>query len=275
MLPDSSAILNAVSAKLGADTELLTLVPNGVYEDVAPPGAQRFVIVSQILATDTPVFHSKRVMEDHLLLVEARVLTTTRGNASAAAARVDALLEDGTLDVPGYRLRAMFREEFVRGTEVDEVDPAIKWKRRGGRYRVQVYRQILASAIAAEEVFETTADRFGLIDIAIWFDGPLTIPDGSNVGVTVQSSDPLRRGDALLTLSLPLSDLDVTDPAAPGRASLRWRSAFDMSTLAGLTFTLSNASPRTNWAQILNRETGEPVVDSLGAVILVIPVLAL
>jgi len=140
MPPDSSAIANALIAKLGADATLLAIVPNGVYEDLAPPGAQRFVIVSQIIATDTAVFHEHRMIEDALYLVEARVLTGSGGDAKAAAARIDVLLEDGTLDVPGYQLRSMYREEFVRGTEVDEIDPSIIWKRRGGRYRVSVYQ---------------------------------------------------------------------------------------------------------------------------------------
>jgi hypothetical protein len=140
MRPDSSAILNAVVAKLGADTELLALVPNGVYEDLSPPNATRFVIVSQIIATDTAVFQQGRVIEDALLLVEARMRSSSNGDVRAAAARLDTLLEDGTLEIPNYQLMAMFREEFIRRTEVDEVDPTIVWRRRGGRYRVQAYR---------------------------------------------------------------------------------------------------------------------------------------
>jgi hypothetical protein len=141
-MSDSSAIVNAVMQKLGADLELLALVPNGIHEDVGPVSAQRFVVVSQIIATDTAVLHQGRVIEDALLLVEARVRTAgaDASTAAQAAARIDALLEDGTLDVPGYQLRSMVREEFVRGTEVDEVDPSIRWKRRGGRYRVSLYR---------------------------------------------------------------------------------------------------------------------------------------
>jgi hypothetical protein len=144
MPPDSSAILNALIAKLGADAELLTHAPDNVHEDLGPPGAKRFVVVSQILATDTPVFHEGRVIEDALLLVEMRALKGAGPTTACAAgaARIDALLEDGTMTVPGYRVTDMHREEFVRGTEVDEVDPTIVWKRRGGRYRVTAYREL-------------------------------------------------------------------------------------------------------------------------------------
>lgn len=139
MAPDSSAILNAVIAKLGADATLLGLLPNGIYEDLGPPAAQRFAIVSQILATDTAVLHQGRVREEALLLIEARVLASTGGDVRAAAVRIDELLEDQPLTVPGFQVAACYREEFVRGTEVDDVDPSIVWKRRGGRYRIQVY----------------------------------------------------------------------------------------------------------------------------------------
>lgn len=145
MRPDSSAILNALVAKLNNDTALLAQVPNGVYEDMGPSGATRFVVVSHIIATDTAVLHEGRVIEDALYLVEARVLANGQADvqrAAAAAARIDELLEDGSLDIPNYQLMTMHREEFIRGTEVDAVDPAIRWKRRGGRYRVQAYRQV-------------------------------------------------------------------------------------------------------------------------------------
>lgn len=270
MRPDSSAVANALIAKLGADADLLALVPNGVYEDLGPPNAKRFVVVSQILATDTPVFSQGRVIEDALFLVEARLLASANGNAAAAAARIDALLEDGTMDVPGYRVTDMHREEFVRGTEVDEVDPTIVWKRRGGRYRVTAYREIEASAVAADSLYDTTADRFGLIDFEIWFDGPLKVPDPGGIAVALLSSDPARVPNVGVGFDAFRSNYNVTDAGAPGRASLRFRSAQDMSTWGGLTFTLSDASPRWNWAQILNAESGEPVADSLGSVVLVI-----
>jgi len=69
------------------------------------------------------------------------VLGVANGAAAAAAMRIDELLDDGTLDVPGFQVSGMHREEFIRGTEIDAVDPSIIWKRRGGRYRVTAYRE--------------------------------------------------------------------------------------------------------------------------------------
>lgn len=137
---DSSLIANALIAKLGSDATLLGFVPNGVYEDEAQSGCTRFVIVSQIMATDTVLFAEGRAIEDALFLIEARVLSTagTADAAAKAAFRIDELLEDGVLDIPGYQVMEMTREEFVRGLEVDDVDPTIKWRRRGGRYRIRM-----------------------------------------------------------------------------------------------------------------------------------------
>jgi hypothetical protein len=143
MRPDSSAIGNALIAKLGADTPLLAFVPDGVYQDMGPAFAKRFVVVSLIISTDTPVLGDGRVMETSLFLVEARVLSSSGGAveaASLAGARIDTILEDGTLTVPGFVVTALYREEFTGGTEVDVVDPSIVWKRRGGRYRLRAYR---------------------------------------------------------------------------------------------------------------------------------------
>jgi hypothetical protein len=272
MRPDSSAITNALIAKLGADPELLALLPDNVYEDLAPPNAKRFAIVSQILATDTAMFHQGRVIEDALLLVEARVLKGAGGDAAAAAARIDALLDDGMMTVPGYRVTDMHREEFVRGTEVDEVDSTIVWKRRGGRYRVTVYRVIEATPVALELVVAPHAVQFTEIQIAIWFDAPVKIPDPTGIGILLTSSAPLVTGSVGVVLITNLSDYDVQDPTKPGRARLTLRGLPDARGWEGVTLTLSDASQRFNWSHILNAETGDPVVDSLGDLVLTIPV---
>jgi hypothetical protein len=132
MAPDSSLVLNALIARLGADTALLGLMPNNVFEDVAPAGSTRFVIVSQIMSTDVDVF-SRRALEAGLFLVEAR--SRNGGDVQAAAARIDVLLDGITITVANYGKVTFTRVEFVRGTEADDADSSILWQRRGGRYR--------------------------------------------------------------------------------------------------------------------------------------------
>ncbi len=138
-MSDSGAIDAALVALLLADTGpggLATLLPDGVFIDVANPNAKRFVIVSVLFAADEPIF-GRRGYEDVLYLVKAVASTKTGANVRAAAQRIDDLLEDCTLTIPGYTHMVTCREERVRTTEVDEADPAIRWQHWGGHYRVQ------------------------------------------------------------------------------------------------------------------------------------------
>jgi hypothetical protein len=141
-MPDSQDIDAAIVAKLAGDATLAALMQSGafVFMDQAPPvdntpGSGRFVIVSLITGEDVQQFGG-RSFEDALYSVEARMLSTAGGNIKAAAARIDALLDHGTLTVAGYSLMTLYREERTRITEVDAVDASIRWYRRGGQYRV-------------------------------------------------------------------------------------------------------------------------------------------
>jgi len=142
---DSSEIDNALIAKLGADTTLLGYCPNGVFYAEAPAGSTRFVIVSLVDQVDEPVF-GQRAFEDALFMIEVRMLSTAGGNIKAAAARIEALLEDQPLlapgspqaDIAGYRWMCCYRESRFRTIEVDDVDPSLRWHRRGANWRIQM-----------------------------------------------------------------------------------------------------------------------------------------
>jgi len=139
-MSDSSDIDNALIAKLAADATLLSLCPNGVYWDEAPPlppASTRFVIVSMVDETDEPMLGA-RAFETSLYLVKAVMLSTaaSAGDIKAAAARIDVLLDQQPLTVSGYGVSLMRRDSRVRMTEVDEFDKSIRWFHRGGRYLV-------------------------------------------------------------------------------------------------------------------------------------------
>lgn len=136
-MADSSAIDAALVGKLAGDATLAALMQSGafVFMDEAPTGSQKFVLVSLVAEEDVRAFGS-RSFEDALFLVEARMLSTAGGNIAAAAARIDVLLDHGTLTVAGFSLMALHREERTRITEVDEADASIRWYRRGGQYRL-------------------------------------------------------------------------------------------------------------------------------------------
>jgi hypothetical protein len=141
-MPDSSAIDQAVMDALLADPALRALLPDGVFWENAGKSlvdgghSTRFVIVSLVDAIDASIFEG-RASEDCLYAVKAVILSSIVGaNPRAAAARIDALLELGTLTIPGYGFQVMRRRARIRMTEVDDVDTSIRWFHRGGHYQV-------------------------------------------------------------------------------------------------------------------------------------------
>src|SRR4029079_2737274 len=97
VMADSSAIDAALVAGLQGDPTLTGLMPDGVYMDPAPPGLQRYVIVSLVIAEDRAVFGGRAVAAC-LYLVKAVTLTTTGlTGIKEAAAQIDTLLEDRPL----------------------------------------------------------------------------------------------------------------------------------------------------------------------------------
>jgi hypothetical protein len=140
MAADTSDVDAAIVSLLLNDSALSALLPDGVYFDEAAQGKTRFLIVSRIIGFDVPTYAPfgtpKRAQEDLLYLVKAVVKTSSGANIKAAAARIDALLDDQALTATGYSAVWASREEPIRTTEVDEVDATIRWQHRGGRYRV-------------------------------------------------------------------------------------------------------------------------------------------
>ena len=135
--PESSAIEDAILARLTGDATLEALTPDGVWLDEAPPGATRFVIVSLVASNDVAVF-GRRAIESSLYLVKAVIEATGGGVAQQAAARIDVLLEDVPLDVPGYVWMTTHRLEPLERHELDPADARLSWQHRGGRYRVEM-----------------------------------------------------------------------------------------------------------------------------------------
>lgn len=134
--PDTSAIDAALVNVLYQDTTLKSLVPDGVYMDEAPPNAQRFVIVALADAVNDWTYDAGRAVEDKVYTVVAKMLSTAGGDIKGAAARIDALLEDAALTVAGYADVRVRQDRPIRETDVDTVDPSLRWFHRGGEYRV-------------------------------------------------------------------------------------------------------------------------------------------
>jgi hypothetical protein len=141
MAPDSSLVEDALMELLRTDATLRGICPDGVWWDSSDVKSKRYVIVSLVDHSDVAAFSEDgqcRAWEDYLFLVKAVVLNSSGSSVGAAAARIDALLNDQPLTVTGFNSMAMFRENRVRNTEQDGENTAIRWLHRGGRYRVQV-----------------------------------------------------------------------------------------------------------------------------------------
>ena len=137
-MPETGAIREALIDLLQGDAALMAVMPDGVYYDAGPPNATRLVVVSLISGVDAPGFDG-RAFEDLLYQVKAVALTTVanaNADARTAAARIDELLERGTLVAEGYTPMVAQRVEPLDEVEVDDLDPTIRWFHRGGTYQL-------------------------------------------------------------------------------------------------------------------------------------------
>lgn len=136
--PDTAAIANALIGHLLADAALAGLMPDGVFRDVARAGKQRYVIVSLVDAIDIPTYDGRAIVQG-LYLIKAVALNNAAA-AEAAGARIDALIEDQFWTIAaGLDLTTAYRvADLGTVTELDAVDPDLRWTHRGARYRLDV-----------------------------------------------------------------------------------------------------------------------------------------
>jgi len=137
MRPSSRNVDAAIVGKLLADPALTTLMPDGVFWGEAKQGSTRFVIVSLAHDSIIPIFDGHGIA-DSLYVVKAVALATTGADTKAAEDRIAQLLEDQELTAAGYTWMATFGEQRIRDTEVDQIDPTIRWQHGGAYYRVQM-----------------------------------------------------------------------------------------------------------------------------------------
>lgn len=139
-MPDSGEIDKALVNRLATDATLLQLCPDGVWFDTAAQGKTKFVLCAVAFSTDTGQMATgiRRATEVVIYEVKAILMDSSGSKAGQAAARIDQLLEDQPLSIPGYHCGAIYRVERIRTMEVDDTDPNIRWQHRGGQYRVQV-----------------------------------------------------------------------------------------------------------------------------------------
>lgn len=135
-MADPSDVDAALIAKLQADAALMAITVDGIWFDVAPQGATRFVVVSSLTHDDNDTFDALAGFEEYEYLVKAVLLDTSGTNVKTAAARIQAVLQDAVLTPTNYVVTRVRRVGRVRYTEADDELPDNRWQHRGGRYAV-------------------------------------------------------------------------------------------------------------------------------------------
>jgi len=135
-MSDGTAIDRALVEYLQGDTALAVLMPDGVWWDIARQGATAFVVVSIADSHDEDELQD-RAYEQVTYQVQAVERSTKGDRAASAAARIDLLLAGQSFPVDGFVLLKVARDGRIRMVEVDDVDRAVRWQHRGGRYTVQ------------------------------------------------------------------------------------------------------------------------------------------
>jgi hypothetical protein len=132
-----STVTIAILQVLQQDAALRLILTDGVWFAEAPPGSQRFGIVSLVSSAEVPIFGGPAYKES-VYLVEARALMTSGADVESAFARMTTLLTDADLSLTGYGAMLTQFEEEIETVEVDDIDPSIRWNRCGGHLHVMV-----------------------------------------------------------------------------------------------------------------------------------------
>ena len=134
-MSDSSALDMAVVTALTADAALRTLLPDGIWWNVAPQGRTKFVAIALETAVDT-YEENRAAFEQPVYRIEAVAKESTTATVDAAADRIRVLM-GGTLTATGYHLMRVERRERVKHGEHDPGDAAVVWQYHGGLYEIQ------------------------------------------------------------------------------------------------------------------------------------------
>ena len=136
---DPNEIDRAIVGVLSADPTLAGLLPGGVYWDLAPIGTTAFAIVGLSTSRGLAELNDGTTARTFVYLVKAVAHGTSSSPTAAADARIQALLDHGSLTLSaaaGCSLMVMRWIDRVRYTESTTASEI--WQHRGGRYEVTV-----------------------------------------------------------------------------------------------------------------------------------------
>ena len=132
-----SAASEAICAALRADSQLAILAPGGVYPNIAPEGTSYpYVVVSaQSPPLDNYTFGGS-AYQSSVYLIKVVDENLNPAPAEDARARVQAVLQDGSLTISGQTLLMIRRRQQM--PELAEVNSGFIYQVRGALYDVVV-----------------------------------------------------------------------------------------------------------------------------------------
>lgn len=128
----------ALIGKLAADATLATLLPDGVYYDVAPIGSTKFAIVSLSTSRGLDELNDAETFRALIYVVKAVALGSGSDTVAAADIRIQEIVDRQPLDLApeaGATLMVARWVDRIRYTEILNGDA---WQHRGARYEITV-----------------------------------------------------------------------------------------------------------------------------------------
>lgn len=119
---------------LGTDATLTTLAPGGVWRDIAPSGVTGTIVVFSFVSAPDDYTLKLRAMTNFTYLVKAIAPGESSAPAHAAAAQIDALLNDATPTLADGRVLNMRR---TQSTSMSEPLGGETYQHVGGYYLIQ------------------------------------------------------------------------------------------------------------------------------------------
>jgi hypothetical protein len=137
-MSDSGELDALVVKVLSSDATLMGICTDGVFFDVAPPNARRFVLVHFDLSTDTGMFGDE-AFESNQYLVKSVLMNAAASDSRAAALQIHTDLQGLEATNPvlvDYVLMRSQRVGRVRYTETDPASVDVRWFHRGASYEL-------------------------------------------------------------------------------------------------------------------------------------------
>lgn len=141
--PPAHQITIGIYNRLAMDAALKSLLPDGVWLEVALPTSTgavrtRFAIVSLVpMVSRTVAAFGRRAVEERFYMIKAVVRDLSPVTANNAAHRITELLEDVPVPATGYDWMTTYCVNPIETQQLDDADPKLAWQHRGGYYRAQ------------------------------------------------------------------------------------------------------------------------------------------